>query len=139
MPKGEEAGTGSPVIAADTLNLWRHVRSGCRTLAAALGVHAVNRVRVRQGSQSLDSAGICAKVDLVTASHALLFRMRALVVAQGINPPALLPFDDWPKISQLGKGSCSAAKVRWRIAPWHDSHRIRKPLNFSLTGHGLRW
>ena len=86
MPKGEEAGTGSPVIAADTLNLWRHVRSGCRTLAAALGVHAVNRVRVRQGSQSLDSAGICAKVDLVTASHALLFRMRALVVAQGINP-----------------------------------------------------
>jgi hypothetical protein len=26
MPKGEEAGTGTPGIAADTLNLWRHIR-----------------------------------------------------------------------------------------------------------------
>jgi hypothetical protein len=31
-----------------------------------------------------------AKVDLVIASHALLFRVRSLVVAQGINPPFCL-------------------------------------------------
>jgi hypothetical protein len=32
-----------------------------------------------------------AKVDLVIASHALLFRVRSLVVAQGINPPSAFP------------------------------------------------
>jgi hypothetical protein len=87
MPKGEEAGTGTPGIAADTLNLGRHIRSGCRNHSQLPLEFTLSIVcAFDRAHNGLASAGICAKVDLVIASYVLLFRVRSLAVAQGINP-----------------------------------------------------
>ena len=93
MPKGEEADTGTPGIAAETLNLWRHIRSGCRNHSQPPLEFTLSIVcAFDRAHNGLASEGICAKVDLVIASHALLFRMRSLAVAQGINPsPSAFP------------------------------------------------
>ena len=93
MPKGEEADTGTPGIAAETLNLWRHIRSGCRNHSRPPLEFTLSIVcAFDRAHNGLASEGICAKVDLVIASHALLFCVRSLAVAQGINPsPSAFP------------------------------------------------